>query len=101
MNPHGRRPYESYWRRAGQEPAGPLQFLGYAGFVLAPEQRAEYAALFAGRTAIGRDFQANEEIAAIRRWNLRDALPGRVQPLDAYLARLTREWGSGPSHHQG
>ncbi|MFF0087954.1 NUDIX hydrolase [Streptomyces canus] len=86
---------------SGQEPDGPLQFIGYAGFVLAPEQRTEYAALFAGRTAIVRDFQANEEIAAIRWWNLRDPLPGRVQPLDAYLARLTREWDSGLSRHQG
>lgn len=86
---------------SGQEPDGPLQFIGYAGFVLAPEPRAEYAALFAGRTTIVRDFQANEEIAAIRWWNLRDPLPGRVQPLDAYLARLTREWDSGLSHHHG
>jgi 8-oxo-dGTP pyrophosphatase MutT (NUDIX family) len=51
---------------SGQEPDGPLQFIGYAGFVLAPEPRAEYAALFAGRTTIVRDFQADEEIAAIR-----------------------------------
>lgn len=75
---------------SGQEPDGPLRFIGYAGFVLAPDQRAEYAALFAGNTTDTRDFQANEEIAAIHWWDLREALPGRVQPLDTYLARLTR-----------
>jgi 8-oxo-dGTP diphosphatase len=85
---------------SGQKPDGPLRFIGYAGFVLAPDQRAEYAALFAGRTTIVRDFQANEEIAAIRWWNLREALPGHVQPLDAYLARLTRESDPDLSHQQ-
>lgn len=78
---------------SGQEPDGPLRFIGYAGFVLAPDQRAEYAALFAGRTTDIREFQANEEIAAIRWWNLREVIPGRVQRLDSYLARLTREFG--------
>lgn len=79
----------------GQEPEGPLRFAGYAKFVLAPDQRAEYAALFAGHTSRVRAFRANEEIAAIRWWNLQEALPGRVQPLDTYLARLTHEPGSG------
>jgi hypothetical protein len=68
-----------------------LRFVGYAAFVLAPDQRAEYAALFAGHATNADAFQANEEIAAIRWWNLREGLPGRVQPLDVYLARLTRE----------
>jgi 8-oxo-dGTP pyrophosphatase MutT (NUDIX family) len=75
----------------GQEPDAPLRFVGYAAFVLAPDQRAEYAALFAGHATTPHAFQANEEIAAIRWWNLGEALPGRVQPLDVYLARLTRE----------
>ncbi|WP_301184525.1 NUDIX hydrolase [Streptomyces sp. NL15-2K] len=83
---------------SGQEPDGPLRFIGYAGFVLAPDQRAEYAALFAGRTTDIREFQDNEEIEAIRWWNLREAIPGRVQRLDAYLAGLTRESGSCLSH---
>lgn len=82
---------------SGQVPDGPLRFIGYAGFVLAPDQRAEYLALFTGRTTDVRDFQATEEIAGIRWWNLRDVLPGRVQPLDTYLARLTRESGPAPS----
>ncbi|MGW0720440.1 NUDIX hydrolase [Streptomyces sp. NPDC002778] len=69
---------------SGQVPDGPLRFIGYAGFVLAPDQRAEYAALFAGRTTEIQGFQATEEIAAIRWWNLQEALPGRVQTLDAY-----------------
>ncbi|MET7656628.1 NUDIX hydrolase [Streptomyces sp. NPDC005486] len=84
---------------SGQESNGPLRFVGYAGFALAPDQRAEYASLFAGNTADIRDFQANEEIAAICWWDLREALPGRIQPLDAYLAGLTRESGSDHSHH--
>jgi ADP-ribose pyrophosphatase YjhB (NUDIX family) len=79
---------------SGQEPSGPLQFIGYARLVLAPDRRVEYAALFAGCITDVRGFRANEEIAAIRWWDLREALPGGVQPLDAYLARLTRESGS-------
>ncbi|MFD7136480.1 NUDIX hydrolase [Streptomyces sp. NPDC059894] len=82
---------------SGQEPDGPLRFIGYAGFVLAPDRRAEYAALFAGRATSPRDFQPNEEIAAVRWWDLREALPARVQLLDAHLARLTREPPPGPS----
>ncbi|MFD3377615.1 MULTISPECIES: NUDIX hydrolase [unclassified Streptomyces] len=82
---------------SGQVPDGPLRFIGYAGFVLASDQRADYAALFAGCTTDIRDFQATEEIAAIRWWNLREVLPGHIQSLDAYLALLTRESGSGPS----
>ncbi|MET9554491.1 NUDIX hydrolase [Streptomyces sp. NPDC006645] len=78
------------WEESGQEADGPLRFIGYAGFVLAPDQRAEYAALFAGHTSRRREFRANEEIAAIRWWDLRETLPGRVQPLDAHLARLSR-----------
>ncbi len=76
---------------SGQQPDGPLRFIGHAGFLLAPDHRAEYAALFAGRTTTIRGFQANEEIASIRWWNLRTAITGRVQPLDVYLAHLTRE----------
>ncbi|MER5397980.1 NUDIX hydrolase [Streptomyces sp. NPDC002599] len=83
---------------SGQVPDGPLRFIGYAGFVLAPDRRAENLALFTGRTTDVRDFRATEEIAAIRWWNLREVLPGRVQPLDTYLARLTGESGSDPSH---
>ncbi|WP_409350829.1 NUDIX hydrolase [Streptomyces tauricus] len=39
---------------SSQEPDGPLRFIGYAGFVLVPDRRAEYAALFAGHTGRGR-----------------------------------------------
>jgi ADP-ribose pyrophosphatase YjhB (NUDIX family) len=38
------------FEESGQEADGPLRFIGYAGFVLAPDRRAEYAALFAGST---------------------------------------------------
>jgi 8-oxo-dGTP pyrophosphatase MutT (NUDIX family) len=77
----------------GQVSDGPLRFIGYAGFVLAPDRRAEYAALFAGSTTTIRDFRSNEEIMAIRWWNpdSREPLPAGVHPLDAHLARLTRD----------
>jgi 8-oxo-dGTP pyrophosphatase MutT (NUDIX family) len=75
---------------SGQVPGAPLRFVGYASFTLAPDRRTEYAALFAGHCVGLRDFQANEEIAAIRWWDLLEGLPGRVQPLDTYLAELTR-----------
>lgn len=75
---------------SGQAPDGPLRFIGYARFVLAPDQRTEYLALFAGHCAGRRGFQANAEIAAIHWWDLLEGLPGRVQPLDTYLAELTR-----------
>ncbi|MFB7706574.1 NUDIX hydrolase, partial [Streptomyces niveus] len=73
-----------------QEPDGPLRFVGYAKFVLAPDQRIEYLAVFAGHCAEARDFQANEETAAVHWWDLLEALPGHVQRLDAHLAELTR-----------
>ncbi|MGW2721633.1 NUDIX hydrolase [Streptomyces sp. NPDC001492] len=84
---------------SGQEPNGPLRFIGYASFILAPGERAEYAALFAGRTTAIQHFRANEEIAAMHWWDLQEAFPGRVQPLDAYLARLACEMDPGNSHN--
>jgi len=75
---------------SGQEPEGPLRFVGYAKFVLAPDQRVEYLAVFAGHSAGVRDFEANEETAGIHWWDLLETLPGYVQCLDAYLAELTR-----------
>ncbi|MEU0922139.1 NUDIX hydrolase [Streptomyces cyaneofuscatus] len=67
-----------------------MRFIGYARFVLAPDRRIEYLALYAGSCAETRTFEPTEEIAAIRWWNLLEHLPGDVQPLDAYLAALTR-----------
>ncbi|WP_073502990.1 NUDIX hydrolase [Actinacidiphila paucisporea] len=75
---------------SGQEAGGPLQFVGYARSMLAPDQRTEYAALFTGHCAEIRDFQVNDEITAIHWWDLIEALPGHLQPMDAYLAELTR-----------
>ncbi|MFE6489157.1 NUDIX hydrolase [Streptomyces sp. NPDC057757] len=75
---------------SGQEPEGPLRFVGYAKFVLAPDQRVEYLSVFAGHCAGVRDFQSNEETTAIHWWDLLEALPGDVQRLDAYLAELAR-----------
>ncbi|CAL9329614.1 hypothetical protein SUDANB146_00043 [Streptomyces sp. enrichment culture] len=75
---------------SGQQPDEQLRFIGYARFVLAPDQRAEYLALYAGSSVEGRAFEPTEEISAIRWWDLLERLPGYVQPLDAYLAALTR-----------
>ncbi|MFI6039195.1 NUDIX hydrolase [Streptomyces sp. NPDC051315] len=72
-------------------PEGQLHFAGFASFTLAPDQRAEYGALFTGRGAdVSQTFQSNDEITAIRWWDMRESLPGRIQPLDAYLAELSR-----------
>ncbi|MFC9977481.1 NUDIX hydrolase [Spirillospora sp. NPDC127200] len=79
----------------GHSPNGRLGFVGFAGFVLAPDRRAEYGALFTGRAAdASQPFHPNDEIVAIRWWDLQESLPGRLQPLDAYLAELSR---SSPS----
>ncbi|MFC8626767.1 NUDIX hydrolase [Streptomyces anulatus] len=67
-----------------------LRFIGYARFVLGPDRRTEYLALYAGSCAENRAFEPTEEISAIRWWDLGERLPGYVQPLDAYLAVLTR-----------
>lgn len=75
---------------SGQRPDGPLRFTGYAGFVLGPDRRDEYGALFTGTIAGPRVFRPNDEISAVRWWNLRDRLPGRTSPLDAHLAALAR-----------
>jgi 8-oxo-dGTP pyrophosphatase MutT (NUDIX family) len=74
---------------SGQQPDERLWFIGYARFVLAPDRRAEYLALYAGSCAEIRAFEPTEEISAIRWWDLLERLPGYVQPLDAYLAALT------------
>ncbi|MDQ0771782.1 8-oxo-dGTP pyrophosphatase MutT (NUDIX family) [Streptomyces aurantiacus] len=83
---------------ADQRSDSPLRFTGYAGFVLRsaePAERAEYAALFTGQTTSPRGFRANDEISAICWWDFHEPLPGRVQPLDAYLAQLTRNQAEG------
>jgi 8-oxo-dGTP pyrophosphatase MutT (NUDIX family) len=75
----------------GHVPEGRLSFAGFAHFMVASGQRTEYAALFSGRgTDATPAFQPNDEIAAIRWWDLAEPLPGRLQPLDACLARLSR-----------
>ncbi|UFR00205.1 NUDIX domain-containing protein [Streptomyces sp. Go40/10] len=78
------------FEESGQVPGGPLRFVGYAGFLLGPEQRAEYGALFTGHALRRRGFEADHEIGAMRWWDLTAPLPGRVSDIDAYLARLTR-----------
>jgi 8-oxo-dGTP pyrophosphatase MutT (NUDIX family) len=83
----------------GHAPDGQLRFVGFASFTLAPDHRAEYGALFTGRCAgLSQSFQPNDEIAAIRWWDLREPLPGRLQPLDAHLAERTRDAPPGHRH---
>ncbi|WP_395577280.1 NUDIX hydrolase [Streptomyces sp. BK79] len=74
----------------GQQSDARLRFTGYARFVLAPDRRAEYLALYAGSCAKTRAFGPTEEISAVRWWDLRERLPGYAQPFDIYLAALTR-----------
>ncbi|MFJ6903294.1 NUDIX hydrolase [Streptomyces griseoluteus] len=75
---------------SGQEPDAPLRLVGHARFVLAPDRRAEYLAVFAGHCSQVRDFRPNDKTTAIAWWDLLEALPGHVQPLDACLAALAR-----------
>ncbi|MFI7285684.1 NUDIX hydrolase [Streptomyces anulatus] len=75
---------------SGQQPDERLRFIGYARFVLAPDRRTEYLALYAGSCTKTRPFEPTEEIAAIHWWDLREPLPGHVQRLDIYLAALTQ-----------
>ncbi|MEU6290980.1 NUDIX domain-containing protein [Streptomyces sp. NPDC046988] len=79
---------------SGQVSGAPLQFVGYAGFLLGAPQRAEYGALFTGRALRRRVFEADREIEAMRWWDLSAPLPGRVSGIDVYLARLTLPAGS-------
>ncbi|GAA3097589.1 NUDIX hydrolase [Streptosporangium carneum] len=67
-----------------------LVFAGHARFVLGPERRVEYAALYTAHAGERPDFTPNEEIGAICWWDGIQPLMGRVQPLDAYLGKLSR-----------
>ncbi|WP_083419539.1 NUDIX domain-containing protein [Pseudofrankia sp. BMG5.36] len=67
-----------------------LTFAGFARFALGPEQRAEYAAIYAGRATPGNAFAPNDEITAITWWDGASPLAGRVQPLDVCLGRRRR-----------
>ncbi|MEU0006897.1 hypothetical protein ABZ079_22120 [Streptomyces sp. NPDC006314] len=80
---------------SGQEPDGPLRFVGWAGFLLAPAQRAEYGALFTGPALVRRPFEANAEIGAMCWCDLNAPLSGRVSAIDVHLARLTRPTVAG------
>jgi hypothetical protein len=44
--------------------------------------------LFSGRCAEPLAFRPNEEIEAVHWWDLHEALPGRLNPLDAWLTRI-------------
>jgi 8-oxo-dGTP pyrophosphatase MutT (NUDIX family) len=76
---------------AGQTvaPAG-LRFAGFARTAL-PDRRVLYGAVYDAEAAHVADFTPNDEVAAIHWWDLNEPLPGgRLQTVDAYLARLTR-----------
>ncbi|MGX1267585.1 ADP-ribose pyrophosphatase YjhB (NUDIX family) [Streptomyces phaeoluteigriseus] len=78
------------FEESGQDVHGPLVYVGRAAFLMAPDRRAEYGALFTGRAQHRRPFQADHEISEARWWDLESPLPGRVSGIDVYLARLTR-----------
>ncbi|MEV7404932.1 NUDIX domain-containing protein [Streptomyces sp. NPDC091267] len=80
---------------SGQQPDDPVAFVSYAAFLLGPDRRAEYGALFTGRTTAPRTFRPDEEIAAVRWWDPATPLPERTEPIDAWLARLTRDPAQG------
>ncbi|MFF9623700.1 NUDIX hydrolase [Streptomyces griseosporeus] len=82
---------------SGQVPDGALRCVGYAGFLLGPEQRAEYGALFVGQALRRRAFETDDEIEAARWWDLTAPLPGRVSDIDLHLARLSAP--TPPPHH--
>ncbi|GAA5047858.1 8-oxo-dGTP diphosphatase [Thermocatellispora tengchongensis] len=69
-------------------------FAGYARFVLAPDRRAEYAAIYiahlTGPPDAAPGVVPNDEISAIIWWDGVRPLAGRVQMLDVLLARLAR-----------
>lgn len=74
----------------GQRPEQLLTFVGYPRFALGPAHRTEYAALFTCHTTTPRAFEPNDEIATSCWWDLNQPLRGRIQPLDVYLAQLTK-----------
>ncbi|ONH21823.1 hypothetical protein BL253_37730 [Pseudofrankia asymbiotica] len=67
-----------------------LAFAGFARFTLGPEQRPEYAAIYAGQATPRSTFASNDEITAITWWDGATPLASRVQPLDVCLGRLAR-----------
>ncbi|GAA3958676.1 hypothetical protein GCM10023085_46360 [Actinomadura viridis] len=97
----GESPREAAVRELREETglvAARVSAAGHARFVLGPERRVEYAALFTAAlpatvvddAACVAAFAANEEIAALGWWGAARPLEGRVQPLDLALGRLAR-----------
>ena len=74
----------------GQRPDQPLNFVGYPRFALGPAHRTD-AALFTGHTTTPRTLEPNGEIATSCWWDLNQPLHRRIQPLDVYLAQLTKQ----------
>ncbi|MEU9879065.1 NUDIX hydrolase [Streptomyces phaeochromogenes] len=72
----------------GQKADEPSQFAGYAKFMLQPDERVEYGALFIGNVTRPEPFRDNEEVSAFRWWDPRGQLPGGSESLDLHLARL-------------
>lgn len=85
----------------GQIPQGPVRFVGLAHFLLGPERRTEYLALYTGRTAAPRPFEPNDEIGAVHWWHPDEPPLPRAQPLDACLARLCLPSADGSADRDG
>ncbi|MEU9671151.1 NUDIX domain-containing protein [Streptomyces bobili] len=55
------------FEESGQEAHGPPPlYVGCAGFLVAPDRRAEYGALFTGRASHRRAFETGQEIGEAR-----------------------------------
>ncbi|WP_318839277.1 NUDIX hydrolase [Actinomadura montaniterrae] len=65
-----------------------LTLTGHARFRLVAPPRDEYAAIYTGQVPARHHFVPNDEISAIRWWDLTTTPPANAQPLDTALARL-------------
>ncbi|WP_051722776.1 NUDIX hydrolase [Streptomyces albus] len=98
----GESPREAAVRELAEESgqiADELRFTGYGLYTLGRRRRLVYGAVYTGLTAVPRPFTPNEEISAIHWRAAGEALSGRVQPVDEYLAAVcaaSRNAGSGP-----
>ena len=65
------------------------RFLKLMKFILKPDDRLEYGALYSGEMTRVKDFTANSEISSMKLWNLADDI-GEVVAIDKWLAEYCR-----------